>query len=279
MGNAAVPAFLSPFSRPLPGLDNACKSIRQPRRRKHFTRIPKHPAFPVARVRRGLKPEPNIPATLFEAEPVKDIDFNVVDFSSFKDCVVFVVNVASEDDYTDSVYTLLSSLLDKYYEIGFRVIAFPSNWYGQKETGTNEEIKKFVHDKYSDKIKLMSKVDIDWSEIFALGMKYFPGEVIWNFHGKFLFNRQGMPVARFDLLTEDEFLEKRVSFELMNGSAAPHDDAPSTTAPPEDVGADGNESAYKEGAADDEESEEDELPDDDFMAIEDNSPVEEEARS
>lgn len=175
----------------------------------------------MARVRRGRKPDPTIPLTLFEAEPIKDADLNMVDFSSFKDCVVYVINVASADMFTDSNYTLMADLLEKYYDLGFRILAFPSNWYGQKETGTYEEIKKFAHEKYSDKITMLTKGDLEWNEIFALGCKYFPGEVIWNFHGKFLFNRQGIPVARFDLLTPDDHLSLRVAQEVMGASAVP----------------------------------------------------------
>lgn len=187
----------------------------------HPSKCPSHPRHrptqatfhrspPTARVRRGLKPEPIIQDNLCEVQPIKDIDFKPVDFSTFKGKVVFVVNVASEDSYTDSVYSFMARMLDKYQDEGFEVIAFPCNWYGQKETGTHEEIKAFVESKYSNRIRLMSKVNIEWNEVFALAQSYFPGDIIWNFHGKFLFDRTGVPVERFDLLTPEEHIEDSI---------------------------------------------------------------------
>lgn len=158
-------------------------------------------------MRRGAKPEPIIRDNLYEVQPIKDITFKPVDFSIFEGKVVFVVNVASDDTYTDSVYTFLARMLDEYQDEGFEVIAFPCNWYGQRETGTHEEIKAFVESKYTNRIRLMSKVNIEWNEVFALAQSYFPGEIIWNFHGKFLFDRKGIPVERFDLLTPEDHIE------------------------------------------------------------------------
>lgn len=168
--------------------------------------------------------------TLFDVEPMKDVDFNMVDFANFKGKVVFAVNVASEDQYTDSVYSFLANLIDKYHDEGFEVLAFPCNWFGQKETGSHEEIKAFVHSKYSDKITVMAKADPEWNEVFALGQAHFPGDIIWNFHGKFLFDRNGKPVERFDLLSEDSYVETTVCRTLAGipkeniSKEAPHPD-------------------------------------------------------
>lgn len=159
-------------------------------------------------------------------EPIKDIDFKLTDFSTYEGKVVFVVNVASEDSFTDPVYTFLARMLDQYQSEGFEVIAFPCNWYGQKETGTPEEIKAFVESKYTNKIRLMSKVNIEWNEVFALGQSYFPGEIIWNFHGKFLFDRSGIPVERFDLLSSEDTIEDCIRRVLagLPKNKEPHDD-------------------------------------------------------
>lgn len=172
---------------------------------------------PTARVRRGFTPEPDIPDNLFEAKAIPDIDFEMFDFSKLKGDVVFVSNVASSDDYTEPMYKMMAALLDKYGESGFHVLAFPNNWFGQKEPGTAEEIKNYVHKTYSDKIKLFGLTDIEWNQVFALGCKYYPGDIIWNFHGQFLFNRDGMPVARFDLLSTEEYVEGRVAQEVLSG--------------------------------------------------------------
>lgn len=196
-----------------------------PRRRGCNQSSHRH-VVPYARSRRGRKPEPVIPDTLYDAKPQPDIDYQPFDFGILRDKVVLVVNVASADQFAESNYQMFVELLESYHAGGLEILAYPSNWYGQYETGSQEEIKKFVHSKYSDKIKLMAKSDLEWNSVFALGQKYFPGEVIWNFHGKFLFGRKGLPVARFDLLSTRESIESQVSLYVNNTDPKLHDNRP-----------------------------------------------------
>lgn len=190
--------------------------------KSHVTR------HPVARVRRSPIPKIDIPATLYDTEPMKDIDMNPFDFSSLRGRVVLVVNVASEDRKADENYKSFSQLLEEYHGAGLEIVVFPCNWFGQYETGSFEEIKKFVHSKYSDRIKVMAKSNIEINPVLALGRKYFPGEIIWNFHGKFLFGKKGLPVARFDYLTTHEFLESEIRRYIQSPDPAIHENAPAT---------------------------------------------------
>lgn len=215
-------AFLE--AAPIPQISrNQYRHILCPHRNPPRPSVRDRPArqLPIARIRRGPKPNPTIPTTLYDAEPIRDINFELFDFASLRDRVVLIVNVASEDGYTHCNYKAFADLLEKYHDDGLEIVVFPSNWYGQHETGTFEEIKAFVGE-YSDRIKIMSKASIEWNPVFALGRRYFPGEVIWNFHGKFLFGRKGLPVARFDLLTTDEYLETEVSHFLQSGDPSIH---------------------------------------------------------
>lgn len=164
----------------------------------------------VARFKRGFTARPEIAESLDLIPEMKDIDRKPFDLSQLKGKVVFAVNVASEDTSTDDNYTFLASLLEEHGDDGLVVLAFPCNWFGQKETKRNAEIKKFVHEKYSSQIILMDKSDPEENPVFALGMKHFPGEIFWNFHGKFLFSKAGQPIERFDLLSTDEHVARRV---------------------------------------------------------------------
>lgn len=204
------------FSTPLPF---AAKSL-QPTCSKSPARVRRR-FVPQARTRRGHTPDPVIPESLYAVDPIFDIDVKPFDFSKLKDKVVLVSNVASSDTHTESNYNLFTKLIKMYHNDGLEIVVFPSNWYGQKETGTMQEIKEFVHSKYSDKIIVMNKTDIEWNQVFALGRRYYPGEVIWNFHGKFLFNRQGLPVHRFDLLSTDEYVEDQVRAQINDGYTTP----------------------------------------------------------
>lgn len=179
-------------------------------------------------MRRGPIPKIDIPATLYDAEPMVDIDLQPFDFSKLRGRVVLVVNVASEDRKTDENYKSFRQLLDDYHGAGFDIVVFPCNWFGQVETGSFEEIKKFVHSNYSDSIKVMAKSNIELNPIFALGRKYFPGEIIWNFHGKFLFGKNGLPVARFDYLTTHEYLDSEISRFVYSSDPLIHENVPAT---------------------------------------------------
>ncbi|CAN8067807.1 unnamed protein product [Agarophyton chilense] len=169
------------------------------------------------RMRRGAIPEPRIPRTLYEANPILDVDLNPFDFSTLEGKVVYVVNVASEDARTDENYRMMSDLLEHYHGSGLEVLAFPNNWYGQRETRALSEIKEFVYSKYNKNIRLFSKTDLEWNQVFALGCHYYPGEIVWNFFGKFLFNRNGVPVGRYDLLTTYQFLHDEIGAQISGG--------------------------------------------------------------
>lgn len=168
----------------------------------------------VARVRRGDPAQVDIPESLYLAEPMRDIDLKPFNFDQLQGKVVYAVNVASEDENTDANYSLMASLYDQFHDHGFEILAFPSNWFGQKETKSNEDIKAFVQEKYGKGIILMDKSDYEENPVFVLGMKHYPGEIYWNFHGKFLFGKDGKPFDRFDLLTTDEHITNRVQSAL-----------------------------------------------------------------
>jgi glutathione peroxidase-family protein len=71
--------------------------------------------------------------------------------------VVIIVNTASQCGFTNSNYTQLKEILDKYKEKGLEVAAFPCNQFGKQEPGCDVDIKNFV--KVSGfKIFLRSKI-------------------------------------------------------------------------------------------------------------------------
>lgn len=64
--------------------------------------------------------------------------------------VAIVVNVASKWGVTDRNYKELVALYEKYSESeGLRILAFPSNQFGNQEPGTNEEIKEFAQGEFT----------------------------------------------------------------------------------------------------------------------------------
>ncbi len=164
---------------------------------------------PVARESRGPPPNPPIYDAIHLIPPMFDINLAHFDFSQLQGKVVYAVNVASQDEASHDNYTLMAQLASTFKGQDFVVLAFPCNWFLQKETWANDKIKEFV-DNYSSDIVVMNKFDYEMNPVFALAQEYFPGEILWNFHGKFLFNREGIPIERFDLLTDSEVIVARV---------------------------------------------------------------------
>jgi glutathione peroxidase len=135
---------------------------------------------------------------------MKSIDGQQVSLKGYSGKVVLLVNVASKCGFTPQ-YTGLEALYEKYKDRGLVIVGIPANNFASQEPGTDEEIKKFCSSKYSVTFPMMAKVSVlgddktplysfltDKSENPQIG-----GDIKWNFT-KFLFDRQGKPVARFE---------------------------------------------------------------------------------
>ena len=151
-------------------------------------------------------------ATTLLAAPAKSIyDFTMnsidgqpVSLSSYKGKVVLLVNVASKCGFTPQ-YTGLEALYEKYKDRGLVIVGVPANNFAQQEPGTDAEIKTFCSRKYSVTFPMMSKVSVLGDDktplyVFLTDKSANPtvgGDIKWNFT-KFLFDRNGKPVARFE---------------------------------------------------------------------------------
>ena len=135
---------------------------------------------------------------------MKSIDGEQVSLKSYHGKVVLLVNVASKCGFTPQ-YAGLEAVYEKYKDRGLVIVGVPANNFMQQEPGTNEEIKKFCSNKYNVTFPMMSKVSVlgdgetplyqfltDKSANPQIG-----GDIKWNFT-KFLFDRNGNPVARFE---------------------------------------------------------------------------------
>jgi glutathione peroxidase len=151
-----------------------------------------------------------VPALALAAgKSVYDFTLNSIDgsptpLSSYKGKVVMLVNVASKCGYTPQ-YSALESTYQKYKDRGLVIVGIPANNFGAQEPGTNEEIKTFCTRKYNVTFPMMAKVSVKGADQTPLYQfltdkrknPFIGGEVQWNFT-KFLFDRQGNSVARFE---------------------------------------------------------------------------------
>jgi len=135
---------------------------------------------------------------------MKSIDGQPVSLKSYSGKVVMVVNVASKCGFTPQ-YAGLEALYEKYKDRGFVIVGVPANNFAQQEPGTDEEIKKFCSNKYNVSFPMMSKVSVlgeDETPLYRFltdksANPQVGGDIKWNFT-KFLFDRNGKPVARFE---------------------------------------------------------------------------------
>ena len=135
---------------------------------------------------------------------LKSIDGQPVSLDRYHGKVLLLVNVASKCGYTPQ-YAGLESLYEKYKDRGLVIVGIPANNFASQEPGTNEEIKKFCTNKYNVSFPMMSKVSVLGADktplyVFLTDKSINPqigGDIKWNFT-KFLFDRNGKPVARFE---------------------------------------------------------------------------------
>jgi glutathione peroxidase len=154
------------------------------------------------------EPTKSAPALSFQ---VKDIDGKSVDLAkAYQGKVLLVVNTASKCGYTKQ-YAGMESLYGKYKAKGLEVLAFPANEFGSQEPGSDDEIKSFCSSKYNVTFPLFSKIVVKGEGIHpfydyltsAKTDPKFAGEIKWNFN-KFLINRKGEVIARFDSKDDPE---------------------------------------------------------------------------
>ncbi len=135
---------------------------------------------------------------------MKSIDGQPVSLGSYSGKVVLLVNVASKCGFTPQ-YAGLEAVYEKYKDRGLVIVGIPANNFGSQEPGTNDEIKKFCSNKYNVTFPMMSKVSVlgdDKTPLYSFltaadTNPQFAGDIKWNFT-KFLFDRSGKPVARFE---------------------------------------------------------------------------------
>ena len=135
---------------------------------------------------------------------LKSIDGQPVSLGSYRGKVLLLVNVASKCGYTPQ-YAGLESLYEKYKDRGLVIVGIPANNFTAQEPGTNEEIKKFCSNRYNVTFPMMAKVSVVGEDktplyVFLTDKSVNPqigGEIKWNFT-KFLFDRNGKPVERFE---------------------------------------------------------------------------------
>lgn len=173
---------------------------------------------------------------------LKDKKGNDVSLSQYKGKVLLIVNTATGCGFTPQ-YEDLEAMYHRLKDKGLEILDIPCNQFGHQAPGTDEEIKEFCTLKFGADFPQFKKSDVNgenalplytwlkeqkgvegkYDEKLAAIMEKLYNEINpvprtkddiqWNFT-KFLVNRNGEVVARFEPTTDMKEVEKQVEAAL-----------------------------------------------------------------
>lgn len=172
----------------------------------------------------------------FYDHKIKKRDGGELDLAEFKGKVVLVVNTATGCGFTPQ-YEGLEELYKKYRDKGFEILDFPCNQFGSQAPGSDEEIHQFCALKYNTSFDQMKKIEVNGENeepLYTYLKSVLPDEEIkgfskltmkaiskmsdstkeksdikWNFT-KFLIDKNGTPVKRYDPTVKPEKIDKDI---------------------------------------------------------------------
>ncbi len=142
---------------------------------------------------------------------VKDRKGNAVPLKGYANEVVLIVNTATKSPETPQ-YKELEALYEKYHPQGFAVLDFPSNQPTKSCPGTDEMVHQFCKETYNTEFPRFKKVKVngaDADDLYKYLTSKFTGEITEDFT-KFLVNKIGKVVARYDAKTPFAEIEKKI---------------------------------------------------------------------
>ncbi|MBR3481167.1 MAG: glutathione peroxidase [Prevotella sp.] len=170
---------------------------------------------------------------------VKDRKGKDVSMKEYANEVLLIVNSATKCGFTPQ-YEELEKLYEKYRSDGFVVLDFPCNQFGQQAPGTDESIHEFCKLNFGTDFPRFKKIKVTGPDAdplfkFLVEQKGFAGwdmdhpiahilddmlskedpdykekpSIKWNFT-KFLIDKKGNVVARFEPTTKIEVIEAEI---------------------------------------------------------------------
>ena len=142
-----------------------------------------------------------------------------VSLSKYQGKVLLIVNTATKCGFTPQ-YDAIEVMYEELKDQGFEVLDFPCNQFFKQAPGTDEEINSFCSLKFNTKFTRFKKIEVRGENASPL-YKWLITQneegkakaIKWNFT-KFLINRQGEVVARFEPADKPESFIEVVREEL-----------------------------------------------------------------
>ena len=169
---------------------------------------------------------------------VKDSQGKSVSLSEYEGKVLLIVNTATGCGFTPH-YGVLEAMYEKFRGQGFEILDFPCNQFANQAPGSDDEIHQFCTLKYATEFPQFKKIEVNGEQAeplyeFLAAEKPFQGfgkglkkaalskfanmnnkkygdkaYIKWNFT-KFLINRQGRVIARFEPTVDMEKVREAV---------------------------------------------------------------------
>ena len=172
---------------------------------------------------------------------MENLDGSAASMADYQGKVILVVNTATGCGFTPQ-YDDLEALYAKYRDQGFEILDFPCNQFANQAPGTDEEIHEFCTLKFGTEFPQFKKIEVNGENAHPLfaylaaekpfgGFKGLKGVAMkavqkqvdkeygdqayikWNFT-KFLIDREGNVVARFEPTDDMAAVEKAVEAQL-----------------------------------------------------------------
>ena len=150
---------------------------------------------------------------------VSEQNGNEVSLSEYAGKVLLIVNTATKCGFTPQ-YDALENMYEELKGDGFEILDFPCNQFFGQAPGSDEEINSFCSLKFNTKFKRFKKINVRGNDkdplyawLITQNEKGKPKAIKWNFT-KFLINRKGEVVARFEPNDKPEDFIGRVKEEL-----------------------------------------------------------------
>ncbi|BBH10316.1 glutathione peroxidase 4 [Prunus dulcis] len=115
--------------------------------------------------------------------------------------------------FTDTNYTQLTELYNKYKDKGLEILAFPCNQFLKQEPGTSKDAEEFACTRYKAEYPIFKKVRVNGPEaepvykfLKASKTGFLGNRIKWNFT-KFLVDKDGHVIERYSPTTSPLSIE------------------------------------------------------------------------
>ncbi|CAI8614165.1 unnamed protein product [Vicia faba] len=147
---------------------------------------------------------------------VKDAKGKDVNLSIYKGKVLLIVNVASKCGFTNSNYTQLTELYNRYKDKGLEILAFPCNQFLNQEPESSQDIEQFACTRFKAEYPIFGKACVNGPDTIPLykflkekKSGFLRSRIKWNFT-KFLVNKEGLVIQRYSPTTKPFSFENEI---------------------------------------------------------------------